>query len=185
MAPARDDPARRLAAARAADAAGSAPPVMLFYDHEGTEPGPWVLSQWFPAPFTVDGDRYPHAEAWMMAAKARTFGDDAALAELLAGPSPERAKAVGRAVREFDATAWAARAYDVVVRGNLEKFGQHAELRAYLVSTAPALLVEASPVDRVWGTGLGEDEPGARSPAAWPGRNLLGFALTEVREQLA
>ncbi len=174
-------PADRLAAARA----GEPPLVLLFYGHEGAGPGPWLLSQWYPSPFTVDGDRYPHAEAWMMAAKARAFGDTAALAELLAGPTPERAKAIGRAVQGFDSAVWAAQAYDFVVRGNLAKFGQDPQLRDYLVSTAPALLVEASPVDLVWGSGLGEDDPGARSPAAWRGRNLLGFALTEVRERLA
>lgn len=33
------------------------------------------LSQWWPAPFVVDGVSYATAEHWMMAAKARLFGD--------------------------------------------------------------------------------------------------------------
>ena len=33
------------------------------------------LSQWFPAVFVVEGVRYPTAEHWMMAEKARLFGD--------------------------------------------------------------------------------------------------------------
>ena len=37
--------------------------------------GAGCLSQWWPAPFTVDGKAYATAEHWMMAAKARLFDD--------------------------------------------------------------------------------------------------------------
>ena len=40
--------------------------------------GASCLSQWWPAPFTVDGVAYATAEHWMMAGKARLFGDAAA-----------------------------------------------------------------------------------------------------------
>jgi predicted NAD-dependent protein-ADP-ribosyltransferase YbiA (DUF1768 family) len=43
---------------------------------------------------------------------------------------------------------------------------------------------EASPLDRIWGSGLAADDAQATSPAHWPGLNLLGFALMEVRHQL-
>lgn len=47
------------------------------------------------------------------------------------------------------------------------------------------MLVEASPLDRVWGTGLAADHQDATAPGHWPGLNLLGFALMEVRHQLS
>lgn len=168
-----------------AEREGRLPPVLAFWDHTPTGPGtgPWVLSQWWPAPFTVDGVRYPTAEHWMMAAKARHCGDDDALARVLADPSPEVAKAVGRQVRGFDSAAWAAVAYGVVVEGNRHRFAPGPE-REYLRATGDRVLVEASPVDRVWGVGLGEDDPRHASPAQWQGQNLLGLALMEVRESL-
>jgi ribA/ribD-fused uncharacterized protein len=46
------------------------------------------------------------------------------------------------------------------------------------------VLVEASPVDSVWGIGLAADDEQAASPDRWPGLNLLGFALMEVRSRL-
>jgi hypothetical protein len=46
------------------------------------------------------------------------------------------------------------------------------------------VLVEASPQDRIWGIGLAAGDQRATSPQQWPGLNLLGFALMEVRQQL-
>jgi len=44
--------------------------------------------------------------------------------------------------------------------------------------------VEASPLDRIWGIGLAAGDERAASPQTWPGLNLLGFALMEVRHRL-
>ena len=89
-----------------------------------------------------------------------------------------------RRVRGFSEDRWAAARYDIVVAGNVAKFSQNDELRRYLLSTGTRVLVEASPLDRVWGIGLAEDDQRARSPSRWRGKNLLGFALMEVRERL-
>jgi ribA/ribD-fused uncharacterized protein len=69
------------------------------------------------------------------------------------------------------------------VAGNRAKFGQHPDLAAFLHSTAPRVLVEASPVYRFWGIGMVADDPLAADPANWRGLNLLGFALMNVRDQ--
>jgi hypothetical protein len=37
---------------------------------------------------------------------------------------------------------------------------------------------------RIWGTGLAADHAHSTSPGHWPGLNLLGFALREVRQRL-
>jgi hypothetical protein len=56
-----------------------------FYGHRA-EPGRItnaVYSQFYPVEFQIDGVRYRWAEQWMMAAKARLFGDQAAVAAIL------------------------------------------------------------------------------------------------------
>ena len=84
----------------------------------------------------------------------------------------------------FDQASWEAKRYDIVVSGSLAKFGQHDDLRAFLLGTGERVLVEASPVDRVWGIGLAADDPRADDPARWRGANLLGFALMAARDTL-
>lgn len=147
--------------------------------------GAGCLSQWWPAPFTVDGVTYATAEHWMMAGKARLFGDEDAAARAVAAGHPKAAKAVGRSVRGFDETVWVRERFALVTEGSVHKFRQHPELLAFLLGTGERVLVEASPPDRIWGIGLAADDERAQDPAAWRGLNLLGFALMEARARLA
>ncbi|POX55253.1 DUF1768 domain-containing protein [Streptomyces sp. Ru71] len=143
--------------------------------------GPSCLSQWWPSPFVVDGVRYETAEHWMMAGKARLFGDAEAERRVLAASHPSQAKKAGRLVRGFDEAVWERERFRIVVEGSVHKFSAHPELREFLLNTGERVLVEASPVDRVWGIGLAADDDAARDPERWRGPNLLGFALMEAR----
>lgn len=146
--------------------------------------GAGCLSQWWPSPFEADGVRYETAEHWMMAAKARLFGDAEAERAALAARTPAEAKNAGRLVRGFDEAIWKRERFAVVRSGNVHKFGQDAALRDFLLATGDRVLVEASPMDRIWGIGLASDDERAQDPARWRGLNLLGFALMEAREEL-
>lgn len=147
--------------------------------------GNGCLSQWWVAPFTVDGIRFPTAEHYMMWRKAALFGDDRTAAAVLAAGHPRAAKDLGRQVGGFDQGTWDAHREEIVATANLAKFGQHPQLRRFLLGTGQRVLVEASPLDRVWGIGLTGDDPAATDPGRWQGLNLLGFALMRVRAELA
>lgn len=171
-----------------AEAAGERLKLVCFWSHEPSGRaalGPHVLSQWYHAPFSVDGVTYPTAEHFMMAEKARLFDDDDALAAVLVASSPGEAKALGRGVRGFDSARWEAQRSDIVRRGSLAKFASSAELTGYLLGTGSRILVEASPLDRIWGIGLAADHPDVARPSCWLGLNLLGFALMDARAALA
>lgn len=142
------------------------------------------FSQWWPARFKVGTDVYPTAEHWMMAEKARLFSDNTSVAQILSAGSPKQAKEFGRQVLGFDKITWDAHKLAIVTEGSLHKFSQNAILRDYLVATGDKVLVEASPVDRIWGIGLAADDKRANNPLQWRGENLLGFALMDVRDRL-
>jgi ribA/ribD-fused uncharacterized protein len=146
--------------------------------------GAGCLSQWWPAPFILDGTTFATAEHYMMWRKATLFGDTQSAERILAAAHPHAAKTLGAQVAGFDQRVWNAHRYDVVVAGNLAKFDQHHELGTFLLGTGERVLVETSPVDRIWGIGLAADDPRAGDPARWRGLNLLGFALMDVREIL-
>lgn len=142
------------------------------------------LSQWYPASFIVDGAYYNCAEQYMMAEKARLFGDEDVRSQILSEYHPMAIKKLGRKVRNYDDAVWKARRFDVVVEGNMAKFSQNSKLGDFLLETGEKILVEASPNDDVWGIGLDENSAEACCPRKWKGTNLLGFALMEVRDRL-
>ncbi|WP_367320529.1 NADAR family protein [Streptomyces sp. HUAS ZL42] len=146
--------------------------------------GSSCLSQWWPSPFVVGGVTYATAEHWMMAGKARLFADAEAEKRVLAAGHPSVAKKAGRLVRGFDEAIWERERFRIVVEGSVHKFAAHADLREFLLGTGDRVLVEASPVDRVWGIGLAATDEAAGDPERWRGPNLLGFALMEARERL-
>ncbi len=121
----------------------------------------------------------------MMAEKARMFNDRDTREKIMQAATPGEAKSLGRQVRGFREEQWGAERFSLVVRGNAAKFDQNEPLRRFLCSTGTAILVEASPVDRIWGIGLAQDDPAATEPRQWLGENLLGFALMRVRTLLA
>ncbi len=145
---------------------------------------PAVFGQWTDSEFVIDGISYRCAEQFMMAEKARLFGDEAIRAQILASPSPRDQKALGRRVANFDSAVWEQACMDIVVRGNLAKFGQNPAMLVALLATGDKLLVEASPLDKIWGVGLRADDPRIHDRANWLGQNRLGEALMRARAEL-
>ncbi|GAB3711521.1 NADAR family protein [Spirosoma flavus] len=160
---------------------------LFFWGHQKSKSGDLTascFSQWWPSSFVVDNVRYNTAEHWMMAQKALLFGDQELVTKIIACKSPAEAKSLGRQVRNFDEAIWNNKRFEIVVQGNLQKFSQHPDLKEFLLNTKDRILIEASPVDNIWGIGLAADSDKAESPEEWKGLNLLGFALMEVRDQL-
>ncbi len=161
---------------------------LYFWGHQPMKDGrigKTCFSQWFSSPFIVDDDYYPTAEHFMMAEKAKLFGDLLGREAVLQCSDPGKAKKLGRTIKHFDQKLWESHRFDIVVTANEAKFSQDEALKDFLLSTGKRVLVEASPVDKIWGIGMAADNPDIDSPFKWKGGNLLGFALMEVRQRLA
>jgi len=143
------------------------------------------FSQWYEGYPVVEGENtFATAEHYMMWRKAKLFNDNVAAEKCLKSTDPREVKAIGRSVRNYDDKLWSEKRYDAVCQGNMHKFSQHPKLKEYILSTDYAVLVEASPYDKVWGIGLNPQEASQKTPHDWKGMNLLGYALMEVRDWL-
>ena len=156
-------------------------PVVGFFHEYG--PNGW-FSNWYPAVFTVDGITYLNAEQYLMHQKALCCGDAATAGRVMENPDPKTVKLLGRAITPYDEEKWAAVRQEVIYRGLLAKFGQNSGLRHQLLATGDALIAECSPNDRIWGIGLGLEDPRHQDPAQWQGQSILGRALMRVRDTL-
>ena len=160
---------------------------LFFWGHSPSKDGTITktcFSQWWISPFIVDGITYKTAEHWMMAKKAELFNDNEILEKIIQANSPAEAKKLGREVKNYDDALWLANRYEIVKQGNFHKFSQHSDEKEFLINTKERILVEASPVDAIWGIGMASDHKDIHNPEKWKGLNLLGFALMEVREEL-
>ena len=132
--------------------------------------------------------------------KAMLFSDPETAALVLNEFSPRQVRSLGRQVANFDDSTWHANRERIVTAGTRLKFtravneeglrrGEAAEaplvapltLRGLLLSTGEREIVEASPMDRIWGVGFGAAKAEGNR-ARW-GLNLLGKALMVVREE--
>jgi ribA/ribD-fused uncharacterized protein len=160
---------------------------IFFWGHQPSKDGSITktcLSQWWKSSFTVEGIEYKTAEHWMMAKKAELFEDKEIFEKIIRTENPSDVKNLGRKVADFDVKKWEENCYEIVKKGNYYKFYQNEILKDFLLKTEEKIIVEASPVDFIWGIGLDENNKDAMLPKNWKGLNLLGFALMEVRDQL-
>jgi ribA/ribD-fused uncharacterized protein len=142
------------------------------------------FSQWHPCEFTIKNIKYCCAEQYMMHQKAVLFRDRRAAAAILETDNPKSQKKLGRLVQRFALEKWEANCRKIVHDGNVAKFSQNEDLRRQLFATAGTTLVEATPMDKVWGAGLRANDERINDRRAWLGENRLGQILTEVRDEL-
>ncbi len=133
--------------------------------------------------FYVEGIKYNCAEQYMMAKKALLFDDINTYTKIMNATHPREHQKLGREVKFYKQDVWDKYKYEIVFNGNMARFIQNNDQLDFLLSTK-GKLVEASPVDRVWGVGLSKDDPLILDEKNWKGENLLGKVLTSVRNNL-
>jgi ribA/ribD-fused uncharacterized protein len=163
--------------------AGARPTTLSFPDWGGAPPLGW-LAPWTPTPFETTAGRFGSGEHHFMHGKALLFGDRTVASKILRSASAGQARELGRRINSFREDIWEAKRAHVMDEANRAKFMALPELADYLVSTWPAVLLQASALDRVWSAGLDLGDTFLSRPDHWPGLNLVGFSLMRLRERL-
>ena len=107
------------------------PEMLLFWGHQPAKDGSLSVScfsQWWQVTFVVDNISYATAEHWMMAEKAKLFGDMTIREQIIKANSPADVKKSGRLIQGFDSSLWDMHKYEIVLTGNYYKFSQHPAL---------------------------------------------------------
>ena len=123
-------------------------------------------------------------EKAIMACKASLMNDDETFYKIIMAKKPKIIKAYGRIVKNFDNDKWLrcveAIAYYIVY----QKFKKNEYIQKILLSTENAILVEASPYNKLWGVGLSINNDDIYDIEKWNGVNILSYALMKVHTQL-
>ena len=142
------------------------------------------FSQWHKKKFNVNGVIFNCCEQFMMYCKAMLFDDKDTAQLIMNEKEPREHKKLGRLVKNFDQTLWDMSKQEIVYKGNYAKFMQNPDIKKQLMVTAGTSIVEASKDDKIWGIGIAIDDEARHDVRNWQGENLLGYALTKVREDI-
>jgi hypothetical protein len=135
--------------------------------------------------FNYLGIKFFNSEQAFMSRKAAYFEDWKTFKKIVeTGQEPSVAKKLGRQVKNFNSEQWNDVCLSEMIDVNMAKFSQSPWLKETLLSTGDKILVEASPVDLVWGIGIHWENDDCLDESKWKGQNLLGKALMEVRKKL-
>lgn len=143
------------------------------------------MSNFYKSDFVdSDGNRFCCSEQYLMYMKAKTFEPNniVLLNKILAETSATKIKQYGRMVKNYVDDVWNEIRYGVMVNGLRLKFSQNPQLKQLLIGTGNKILYEASKYDKIWGIGFSPQDAINTNPQLF-GRNLLGQALMEVRDE--
>lgn len=163
----------------------------MYTDYEVTDTHVYFLrsflSQWHSSKFVEPYSmvEYNCAEQYMMAGKARVFGDSYILQKILASDSPSEQKKLGRQIIGYQDEIWDKYKVDIVSQGTYLKFTQNPQLlHDFLQFKHGVQFVECNPKDKIWGIGLAMTDAARYNESEWQGENLLGECLTGIHNHL-
>jgi ribA/ribD-fused uncharacterized protein len=143
------------------------PDVIHFY-RASDEYG--CFSNFAAYPITLDGKVWPTSEHYFQAQK---FEDEGHRESIRTTKSPMIAARMGRDRKKKLRPDWEAVKVSIMTDAVRAKFTQHEDIRAILIGTGDARIVEHTKNDGYWGDG-GDGS----------GKNMLGQVLMRVRDEL-
>lgn len=156
----------------------------IFFWKENNKFG--FLSNFYISYFTdANNVKYCCNEQYFIANKCLLFDCDnkTLYQNIMRARLPYTIKKYGRQVENFDKLIWDKEKYEIMKTAIRYKFSQNKKLKKKLIETGNKNIYEASNYDKVWGIGMTLQEAKEIEEANFPGDNLLGKALMEIREE--
>lgn len=139
-----------------------------------------VYSNFFPAPFTWDGDDYLHVEQFYQHTKACHHNEYDIAERILKLSNPWRIKVLGDSIEDDE--AWLSKRMKTLYNGVSSKFRQNWPLQDELFKSKGLKLYEAT-TDPYFACGIGYDSK-RWDTMDWSGENVAGLIVMKVRDEL-
>jgi hypothetical protein len=161
---------------------------IVFYSH--IKEGKYnCFSNFFPCKFCDNITEYNCSEQYLMKKKQELFDNNnkEVSNQIMNETNPSVIKNLGRNIKNFNEKKWNENKFKIMCDGLYLKFSQNDDLKKILVDTQKKKIYEASPYDRIWGTGYNKIDTLNKIQSNHLdelGENLLGLALEKTRESL-
>ncbi|KAL5430279.1 hypothetical protein PMIN07_010139 [Paraphaeosphaeria minitans] len=158
----------------------------VFFHEPSDEHG--FLSPWYTSHFSIKDEDYESSGQYILAEKARAFGDKKARQRILEEHDTDILKFLGKTIKGIDEKSWRRRASRITKSANMHKFlsddAESRDLLRQLKNLGTGELIFADPADSVLGIGFSAAEATEVGHAQW-GDNVFGKAIEEVRNTKA
>ena len=141
------------------------------------------FSNFYTSPIEDGGKKFATVEHFYQFKKATYFNDASTAAAILGAKTPEKSKALGYLVKDYEEELWHKVAPQVMFNGCLKKLQQYPQLAESLKKLKGGI-IEANPKDVFFSCGLALHSPHIMDKTRWPGKNILGNILCQVRDTL-
>ena len=141
------------------------------------------MSDCFYAPFNVRGIQFNSLTQYMTYHKAVQCEDSIAQKRAFGTDNPAAFRRISAGLNGNEQT-WRGTRQIIAYNGLMAKFSQNDKIRNQLLETGCATLAECRADDTIWSTGLSIDDERRFCLENWPGSNLMGFSLMQVRSAL-
>ena len=142
------------------------------------------FSNFFPAEIEIDNISYNCSEQYFHHAKACLFGDQETANRILESETPNEQKKLGDTIVGFKPKVWDKHCESIMKTALKAKFSQHEDLKNQLLDTGNLIMIEASPYDKLWGSGVGLYSDDCLAVTKFSGKNLLGNLLMQIRGEI-
>lgn len=142
------------------------------------------LSNDYEAAFSITGISFSSMTQYMFYRKALIFGDEALGRYILSTHETNKLAKIAFRSRWPMNPKWDGQKQIVAYKGLLAKFAQNENLSSLLLDTGNSVIAACLSEDSVWGNGLDVIDKRVSSIDKWPGKNMLGFTLMQVRNAL-
>jgi ribA/ribD-fused uncharacterized protein len=143
------------------------------------------LSNFYLTKFVIQGKEYNCAEQYLQSEKAKLFGNHQVADQIMQENEPDKQKALGRTITNFDINKWKPAAKIIITEALTQKFSQNRRIQKILLETGKKTLVECSGKDILFGIGMKMSDKNKCDTTLWQGENLQGVALSDVRSFLS
>ena len=140
------------------------------------------LSNFFPAPFQIDGTKYISSEQFIQSTKARFFGDLDTYNQLLCVSSSHECKELSRQIRNVNDEKWAEQAGELCFPGIRAKFFQNPYCMDTLITKTSTKRIMECTSDKLWGNGSPLQDPNCLDPSKPQG--IMGQMLESIRSEI-
>lgn len=157
----------------------------IFFWKENNKYG--YLSNFYYSTFYDSNNiKYICNEQYFMSKKCLLFDKDniELYNKIMTSKVPIIIKRLGKKVKNFDQIIWDKEKYKIMKIGLNYKFSQNNILKRKLLKTKNKKLYESSKYNNIWGIGLDYNSAKYKDSSLYPGENLLGKALMEIRDKL-